>query len=151
MQVILIMSLFRFGVYKKDGEAPAHSESIAASTSGTQTESASDANWDPSGLGDSESDSRNNDQPRKRKRPNPVRKYDPDYLKYGFISKDDSDGTPRPFCLVCKELLANSSMAPTKLKRHLENKHKKEKDKPLEYFQQLKADVKHQSKNMENY
>ena len=43
------------------------------------------------------------------------RKYDHNYLKFGFswIAPDDA---PRPQCVICKEVLANASMRPCKLR-----------------------------------
>jgi DNA-binding TFAR19-related protein (PDSD5 family) len=37
--------------------------------------------------------------------------------------------------VLCSEVLANESMKPSKLKRHLETKHPASKDKPVEFFQ----------------
>lgn len=78
-------------------------------------------------------------QKSKRKKPNKVRKYDPKYLEYGIISID-VDGLPRPFCLMCKKALANSSMFPKKLQDHLKRMHPKAQEKSLEYFSQLKTE-----------
>uniref|UniRef100_A0AAY5L8P1 BED-type domain-containing protein n=1 Tax=Esox lucius TaxID=8010 RepID=A0AAY5L8P1_ESOLU len=61
------------------------------------------------------------------------------YLQFGFTVKADL----RPQCVVCAEVLANDSMKPCKLKRHLETKHAGIKDKPAEYLKR-KLDVPHQ-------
>lgn len=60
-------------------------------------------------------------------------KYDPDYLKLGFsfIGPDDA---LLPQCVVCKEVLANDSMRPCKLQRHIETKHHSLTTKPQEFF-----------------
>jgi hypothetical protein len=62
--------------------------------------------------------------------PSKFRKYDESYIEFGF-SEDDNC---LPLCVVCKETLAASSMAPAKLKRHLETKHPSLKNKPREFF-----------------
>ncbi|XP_035216039.1 zinc finger BED domain-containing protein 5-like [Stegodyphus dumicola] len=61
------------------------------------------------------------------------RKYDSDYLQLGFhFTGDESE--PKPLCVICNEVLANSSLKPSLLRRHIETKHPTHKDKPLEYF-----------------
>lgn len=62
------------------------------------------------------------------------RKYDPVYLKSGFSFIEDNKGQ-KPQCVICSEVLANESMKPSKLKRHLETKHAAFKDKPVDFFQ----------------
>src|SRR5579872_1292831 len=57
------------------------------------------------------------------------RKYDESYISFGFV---DSNGSP--LCMLCSKLLPNSSMAPAKLRRHLETVHPESKDKNKEFF-----------------
>lgn len=57
------------------------------------------------------------------------RKYNPDYIKYGFTSSDE-----KPQCVECGEVLANESMKPSKLERHLQTKHPICVGKPVDYF-----------------
>lgn len=73
------------------------------------------------------------------------RKYDSEYLKFGFTwnSKEDD---PRPLCVICQEILANESMRPNKLLRHFETKHSDFKNKPMDYFQNKLQDL-NNSKN----
>ncbi len=59
-----------------------------------------------------------------------LRRYDEAYLQFRFTVTADL----RPQCVVCAEVLANDSMKPCKLKRHLETKHAGIKNKPAEYF-----------------
>ncbi|XP_063302509.1 zinc finger BED domain-containing protein 5-like [Pelobates fuscus] len=75
-----------------------------------------------------------------------VRKYDSDYLKFGFTWNGDK-GDPRPQCVICGEILANESMRPNQLLRHIETKHAHFKNKPLNFFnsKQKKCNT---SKNM---
>lgn len=63
-----------------------------------------------------------------------TRKYDSEYLKIGFSWNEDIDD-PRPQCIICYEMLANESMRPNKLRRHIETKHFDLKDQPLSYFE----------------
>ena len=62
------------------------------------------------------------------------RRYDPVYLKCGFSYIEDNKGQ-KPQCVICNEVLANESMKPSKLRRHLETKHPACKDKLVEFFQ----------------
>lgn len=142
------MSLFRFGFTNKSKSRDNDPSGPSPSTSKAATEDESVASV-PSHISGSESDS-DIRQPAKRKKTNVVRKYDPTYLSFGFVSVDSGE-KPRPLCVVCKELLANSSMLPTKLIRHFTTKHPELKDKPAEYFVQLKTELRYQSKSMDSY
>ena len=51
-------------------------------------------------------------QPAKKKR-----KYDSQYLSYGFTSIGD-EKAPEAVCIFCHTILASSSLAPAKLQRH---------------------------------
>uniref|UniRef100_A0A673IJH3 HAT C-terminal dimerisation domain-containing protein n=1 Tax=Sinocyclocheilus rhinocerous TaxID=307959 RepID=A0A673IJH3_9TELE len=57
------------------------------------------------------------------------RKYNPDYIKYGFTASDE-----KPQCVECGEVLAKESMKPSKLERHLQTKHPTCVGKPVDYF-----------------
>ncbi|GFY33039.1 putative RNA-directed DNA polymerase from transposon X-element [Trichonephila clavipes] len=57
------------------------------------------------------------------------RKYDESYISFGFV---DSNGSP--LCMLCSKLPPNSSMAPAKLRRHLETVHPERKDKNQDFF-----------------
>ncbi len=62
-----------------------------------------------------------------------TRKYDISYLQFGFtVAGTDAELLPQ--CVICTDLLANDSMKPCKLKRHLETKHPTLKDKSLNCF-----------------
>lgn len=78
------------------------------------------------------------------------RKYDDDYLKLGFSWIGPAD-VPRPQCVVCKEVLANDSMRPCKLRRHLETKHQSLVSKPLEFFSTKLKELKTQKKIVETF
>lgn len=49
---------------------------------------------------------------------------------------------------MCKTALANSSLLPTKLIRHLQGNHPEMRDKNIEYFKELKSEYHAQSKEM---
>ena len=68
------------------------------------------------------------------------RRYDITYIKYVFSFIVDKMGE-RPQCVLCSEVLAQESMKPSKLVRHLETKHPSHKDKPVEYFQRRLKDL----------
>ena len=52
------------------------------------------------------------------------RQHSVEYLSYGFIPAPES--VTKPMCLICMDVLSNDSMKPSKLKVHLETKHKQE-------------------------
>lgn len=70
-------------------------------------------------------------QPKRRK---VTRRYNSDYLKIGFTWNGDEDD-PRPQCVVCCKILANESMRPNKLRRHIETNHPHLQNQPLQFFQ----------------
>ncbi|XP_036227384.2 zinc finger BED domain-containing protein 5 [Bactrocera oleae] len=72
-----------------------------------------------------------------------IRKYDESYISFGFV---DSNGSP--LCMLCSKLLPNSSMAPAKLRRHLETVHPESKDKNKEFFVRKKYQLLESQKNM---
>jgi len=58
------------------------------------------------------------------------RKYSTDYIKYGFTFVGTEE-EPLPQCVICFETLANQSMKPSKLERHISTKHPECVNKPL--------------------
>ncbi|XP_022823722.1 SCAN domain-containing protein 3-like [Spodoptera litura] len=64
----------------------------------------------------------------------PKRKYDNNYIKFGFTSIE-SNGEIKPQCVICATVLANEALKPAKLKRHLETVHPDLCNRPLEFFQ----------------
>jgi hypothetical protein len=65
--------------------------------------------------------------PEEKKR---VRKYQTDFQTFGFTYQL-VNGEERPQCVVCGEVLANSSFNARNLSRHLTTKHKSLTNKPL--------------------
>ncbi|GFS79736.1 zinc finger BED domain-containing protein 5 [Nephila pilipes] len=76
------------------------------------------------------------------------RKYDEDYINYGFSWCGD-ETAPRPQCIICGDQLSNESMVPSKLKRHLYSSHPScaNKDK---YFKKCLEQNKKQKKFMKS-
>lgn len=50
------------------------------------------------------------------------RKYNQDYLRYGFTWCGD-EAAPKPECVICGEQLSNEAIVPSKLNRHLITNH----------------------------
>ncbi|XP_076051965.1 zinc finger BED domain-containing protein 5-like [Oratosquilla oratoria] len=63
------------------------------------------------------------------------RKYNSDYIRYGFFWRGTPEA-PRPLCLLCHKTLCNESLKPSILKRHLVKQHKESSRKPIEFFQE---------------
>ncbi|GBP76004.1 Protein FAM200B [Eumeta japonica] len=68
------------------------------------------------------------------------RKYVEDYLKIRLTCKEESQ-YPEPQCVICSEVLANSLMKPSLLRRHLETKHPQYVDKPIDFFVRKKEEL----------
>ena len=82
--------------------------------------------------------------------PKKTRKYNEDFIKYGFTFCVLGD-EERPICVICNEKLASESMKPGKLKRHLETKHEELKNKHAEFFQRRAENLKIQSAHLKNF
>ena len=48
--------------------------------------------------------------------------YQKEFLKYGFTCQV-KDNLDHPQCVICGDVLANESLKPVKMKRHLETRH----------------------------
>ncbi|GFV84122.1 protein FAM200B [Trichonephila clavipes] len=78
-----------------------------------------------------------------------IRKYNEEFIKYDFtFCVDDEE---RPICVICNEKLANESMKPAKLKRHLKTKHKELQNKHANFFQRRAENLKIQSANLKKF
>ena len=67
------------------------------------------------------------------------RKYNREYISYGFNVKLDRDGTEKPQCFYCGKVLANSSMKPVKLKEQQNANHPGNISDSCDTFLQEKA------------
>ncbi|KOC62786.1 SCAN domain-containing protein 3, partial [Habropoda laboriosa] len=61
------------------------------------------------------------------------RKYNEDYIRYGF-SCCDKETPPKPECIICGEMLSNEAMVPSKLLRHLNSNHRSYAKKDKSFF-----------------
>ncbi|GBP23584.1 SCAN domain-containing protein 3 [Eumeta japonica] len=103
----------------------------------------------PSTSSNSESKKRSHDAQisvAKKKKDSWIRQYLEDYIQFGFIESRDN----KPLCVICNTELANESMKPSKLMRHLELKHPEYKEKPKEFFVNKKRLLNSRKKNMES-
>ncbi|GFR13612.1 SCAN domain-containing protein 3 [Trichonephila clavata] len=66
------------------------------------------------------------------------RKYDEDYIKYGFLWCGD-ETAPRLQRIICSDQLSNESMVPSKLKLHLYSSHPSCANKDKQYFKVLRT------------
>jgi hypothetical protein len=73
------------------------------------------------------------------------RKYDVQYLSMGFTCAG-SEHEQQPQCVLCYELLSNEAMKPSKLRRHLESKHKEHATKSIEFLKNKQQELR-QSRN----
>ncbi|GFS47675.1 SCAN domain-containing protein 3 [Nephila pilipes] len=77
------------------------------------------------------------------------KKYDEDYIKYGFSWCGD-ETAPRPQCIICGDQLSNESMVPSKLKRHLYSSHPSCANKDKQYFKRCLEQNKKRKKFMKS-
>ena len=70
--------------------------------------------------------------------------YSESYLKMGFTSVLE-DGKEKPQCVLCYIVLSNEAMKPSKLKRHLQQKHPEHVEKDLNFFERQKLSLKRQN------
>ena len=78
------------------------------------------------------------------------RKYLENYFKMGFTSVSDDD-KEKSQCVLCYAVLSNEAMKPSKLKRHLQQKHPEHMEKDLTFFQRQKLSLKRQILNASGY
>ena len=64
------------------------------------------------------------------------RHYNQNYIQYGFIPSP-SDKL-KPMCLLCKKILSNEAMKPSRLVYHLKNIHPDKADKNVSFFKDLR-------------
>ncbi|XP_068218989.1 protein FAM200C-like [Palaemon carinicauda] len=69
------------------------------------------------------------------------RKYNEDYIRFGFVSLRKGD-TEVPQCVICYKTLSNDGMRPSRLERHLQTAHPGLVDKPKAFFETKKHTLK---------
>ena len=78
------------------------------------------------------------------------RKFSESYLKMAFTSVfDNCNGKPQ--CIIYCSVLSNEAMKPSKLKRHLQQKHPEHVEKDLNFFQRQKLLLKRQKLDASGY
>lgn len=76
-----------------------------------------------------------------------MRKYNPDFIKYGFVN-GGSEAVPRAQCVECGLTLSNEALKPSKLQRHLETKHPTLVGKPVEFFKRKEDGLQMQKRSI---
>lgn len=84
----------------------------------------------------------------KRKAAN--RKYNPEYIAFGFTFIEEF-GIQLPQCVICAEVLSNEAMKPAKLTRHFETKHKDFAGKHVDVFKRKEAELKTSKNILKSY
>ena len=69
------------------------------------------------------------------------RKYQDDYLQFGFVSICIRT-VEKPQCVICQKVLGADSMRPNKLKAHFENVHPTYQGKDISFFHGLERSLK---------
>ncbi|XP_068243831.1 protein FAM200C-like [Palaemon carinicauda] len=69
------------------------------------------------------------------------RKYNEDYIRFGFVSLRKGD-TEVPQCVICYKTLSNDGMRPSRLERYLQTAHPGLVDKPKAFFETKKHTLK---------
>lgn len=72
------------------------------------------------------------------------RKYDENYVLFGFTCINERGGTQKPQCFLCGKILANGSMKPAKLQDHLTSVHAADASKDASFFVRKKLNSKKQ-------
>lgn len=72
--------------------------------------------------------------PRASKRCKYMRRYQAEYIKFGFSVFVEEGCDERPQCVICYKVLSNQSMKPSLLIRHITTKHPSFENKPKEFF-----------------
>jgi predicted CoA-binding protein len=73
------------------------------------------------------------------------RKYDVEYLLMGFTSAG-SEQEQQPQCVLCYKLLSNEATKPSKLRRHLESKHKEHATKSITFLKNKEQELRQSRK-----
>ncbi|KAL4083263.1 hypothetical protein QTP88_028593 [Uroleucon formosanum] len=77
-------------------------------------------------------------------------KYIDKYIGYGFTYINEN-GVDLPQCVICGIVLANASLKPNKLLRHLETNHNEYRNKTTDFFLRKRDELKINKKNIKSY
>ncbi|CAI6369828.1 unnamed protein product [Macrosiphum euphorbiae] len=77
-------------------------------------------------------------------------KYIDKYIGYGFTYINEN-GVDLPQCVICGNVLANASLKPNKLLRHLETNHNEYRNKTTDFFLRKRDELKINKKNIKSY
>lgn len=80
------------------------------------------------------------------------RKWNNDYVKYGFYLPNEEEQNPYPAtqCLFCSAKYKNSNLVPSKLLSHLKMQHSEHKNKSKEFFEATRAELKKQQRSFDS-
>lgn len=80
------------------------------------------------------------------------RKWNNDYVKYGFYLPNEEEQNPYPAtqCLFCSAKYKNSNLVPSKLLSHLKMQHSEHKNKSKEFFEAIRAELKKQQRSFDS-
>ena len=76
--------------------------------------------------------------------PTKNKRYEAAYIKYGFTATQ-KNGHDCPKCVLCLETLSNECLKPSKLQRHLMQKHPAEAEKTVDFFRRKEEHLARQS------
>ena len=78
------------------------------------------------------------------------RKYNNEYIKFGFTSISEN-GMTKPQCVLCNAVLSVEAMKPSEPKRHLNTKHPERVEKNLSLFEGKELTLKRQKLDSKEY
>jgi hypothetical protein len=78
----------------------------------------------------------------KKKKGTFIRKYNENYLKFGFILCPGTEQLQKLQCVLCAVVLGNEAMKPSRLLRHLNIKHSELMSDPTEFFMRKRVALK---------
>lgn len=84
--------------------------------------------------------------------PKKRRKWNSDYIRFGFYLHQDESRNPFPSgkCFFCGATLLNVSLVPSKLERHLQTHHPEHKNKSKQFFSEKLKSLFAQQSSLQN-
>ena len=77
-----------------------------------------------------------------------IRRFKPSFIEFGFVKCGNDEHKPEAICVICQDVLANSSLNPAKLSRHLHQRHSTLKTRPKHSFQLAAKDLARMQQNL---